>query len=397
MLRPMKREFLLGLACSLVAACSSLRFEDDGGDADPAPPPGPECLVDPDTVLELDGVESATLIGDALHLEGTVQGQESYAIVSLAGSNAELESMRPDLAGGATWTRVGEHHFVRVIGSRLDVLSAPSAAETSLVSSLELGAAPPAEHAGIGSADDAAFLCLPSAASGDIVLSRIELSDPSAPGLPVPIPPPSDWSQSELPCDQFGDRGLAEGRLQLLFDGSDMLLFDLPSSTITESHGFVTDGVHHYGEFTAVETDGRVVATTLENEAYAFLYYADDVPGNPQPWGSIVYSSFGGGDKRLLEVVAGRAILAIPSDGGVEIVARDIDPAPAFEEAPPPSETHVALTGGSSNLDDYRVLTHDDSRVIVSDGEQLFVVALGSDEPVAPLVLTEKGTDPSCL
>jgi hypothetical protein len=392
------RTFLWLASLTTAGACTSLRIEDDDGGS-PADPPleTPECFVDPDSVLELYDVTSATLFGDTLHVQGQLEGESAYAVLRLVGSNAELHGARPDLAGGASWTLASEGHYVRVLGSRLDVLNASSPADASIVSSIDLEAAPPVEFAGIGVDGDAIYLCVQAPTDEAPILSRIDLSDPLAPGAPTHVPPPSDWNQANYPCNQFGKSGLAEGALQLLFDGSNMMLFDLRTSTITESHGFVTDGVHHYGEFNAIETDGRVVATTLENDAYAFLYYADDVPGNPQPWGSIVYSSFGGGEKRLLEVVTGRAVLAVPGDSGIEIVARDIEPAPAFETAAETTDMRVALIGGSDQLDDYRVLTHDDTRLVISDREQLFVVPVGGSEPVTPLVLTEAGSEPVCL
>ncbi len=390
--------FLCLVAVGATAACSSLRIEDDdgGGPAGGGPFGAPECFVDPDSVLALSQVESATLLGDTLHVEGKLEGDSAYALLRLAGSNAELVGVRPDLAGGASWTRATEGHYVRVLGSQLDVMSTSSPEEPSLVASVELGAAPPPEFAGIGAADDTIYLCLQSPADSAPILSSVDLSDPLAPGAPTQVSPPSDWSQANLPCTQFGHSGIARGALQLLFDGSGMLLFDLPTSTIAEAHGFATDGVHHYGEFTAIATDGRVVATTLENEAYAFLYYSDDVASNPPPWGNIVYSSFGGGEKRLLDVVAGQAVLAIPGEAGVEIVSRDIDPAPAFEEAAPLTEMRVTLSSGSSELDDYRLLAHDDSRLVVSDGTHLFVVTMGSSEAAAPLLLTQPGSEPIC-
>lgn len=398
MLPLMQLATFLGIASlSALVACSSVRYEDDDGAGHGGGPIDlPQCVVDPDSLLELSDVESATLFGDSLHVSGRLEGESAYAILSLKEGNAELEAVRPDLAGGASWTSATQDHYVRVVGSRLDVLNAAAPLSASLVSAVELGAEPPAEFAGIGSDDDAIYLCVQGPSDSAPTLSRIDLADPLAPGAPTHVPPPSDWSQPDYPCTQFGKSGLADGSLQLLFDGSDMMLFDLRTSTITESHGFATDGVHHYGEFTAIATDGRVVATTLENEAYAFLYYADDVASNPPVWGNIVYSSFGGGPKHLLEVVAGQAILAVPGGAGVDIVARDIDPAPAFETAAEPTGMRVGLLGGSNDLDAYRVLTHDDTRLVVSDGHRLYVVPIGGSEPVSPLIVTEKGSQPLC-
>lgn len=390
--------FLWLTSLAAVGACTSLRIEDDDGAA-PGDGPGetPECVVDPASVLELSEVESATLFGDVLHVQGELEGESSYVLLRLTGSNAELEGVRPDLTGGASWTATTAGHWVRVVGSQLDVLNASSPIDPSIVSSMDLGAAPPAEFAGIGAHDDSIYLCLQSPADDAPILSRIDLSAPLAPQPPTAVAPVSDWSLPNYPCTLFGDSGLAVGPLQLIFGTASIELFDLRTSAFTEGHGFATDGVHHYGEFTAIETDGRVVATTLENEAYAFLYYADDVENNPQPWGSIVYSSFGGGEKRLLGVVAGQAVLAVPGDDGIEIVARDLEPAPTFETAAEPTGMRVRLSGGSSDIDDYRVLTHDEARLIVSDGKQLFVVTLGSTEPATPLVLSEKGSEPICF
>jgi hypothetical protein len=344
--------------------------------------------VPPEDRVALGPVASATLFGGMLHLEGVVDGRFTYAIVDVSRAPARLVEERPDLLGGARWTAVHGVWHARLRNDRLDVIDASDPARVVLVSSTGLGET--ARDGTLAAAGSGLFFCVASAESAGDALVRVDLADPAHPGAVERHPAHA--------CDDDDTVALAAASLWVRWGGTpgnaSVTLFDLaaPGSIPIVSHAFATDGVHQYGALTAARTDGRVVATTMENPAYAFFYYGD------RPDEEYVYSSFGSGDKRLLEVVDGEALVLVPEPGDERsVVGFTLSLELDWYEAAPASATSVRLEGAAGALDDFSALAHDDAQLLVADLASVYLVPRGSSTPVERLVVLRQGVEaPGC-
>lgn len=367
---------------AFLSSCATVRVVEHDDETGTEPPPS---CVEPwagTDLVAITEIGSATLIGDTLQIEGRIDDELGYAVIDLATQPYELAAQRADLLGGARWIHETGPYWVRLRGTQLEVLDAESPLEPALAGATDLGASPPELLSEAVSSDgQGVFLCLWSEAEQASFYARADLADPTTPAAPVRI--------DEWPCDHYG-RGVARESLWVPWapDGA-VSMYDLTAAHGIDSHSFNTEGVHHYGQLTAVETDGAVVAATMENLSYAFLYYA-----NQEPF--VVYSNFGGGDKQLLAVAGGLAFVAFPEGDGVAVRAFDIATAPDFEQTPPQTPMDAALVGGARDVHAYRALSYDDSRLILSDGEALFAVPIGARGTVEPIEVVRRGAAPSC-
>lgn len=316
-----------------------------------------------------------------LHIEAALGGERVYAVVEPASADfATLHEILPELEGGASWTPQAEGYWARVRGTKLDVMAA-SEHGGSLVGTTDLPAPQVSGSEGIAFDGTYLYLCLEEEGTQPPLLHRFDVTS-SVPAHPT------EAGTGEV-CDLYSGRGLAEGDLWVDTGEVDVRFFGLGAG-VGNGHGWNPDGVHSYGLMTGAATDGHVIAVTLENQAYAFLYYTDESEQY------VVYSSFGGGDKKLLGVVDGRAIVAVPSDASVELEAFELVPAPAWGVTAPRGDLAITLSsvaGGASNL---RMLTHDTERAVLTDGTSAFLVPLHGTGTVAPLYVAEPGAGVVC-
>lgn len=377
------RSFLMVGVVSLTFGCRSVVIADDDSPVAPDPGPEPACVVDPVDLVTIEDPRVATLFGDRLHLEARVGGRDGYALIDLSTAPGRIVGFRDDLGGGSAWTHVAGTRHARVRGQTLEVLEVGAPDQPTIVSSTELGFGLAEGFDTVASDGEALYFCLGSETVGESFLSRVDLVDPVHPGEPTPL--------EDYPCEFLGDRGVAQGSLWVTWEPTGSVqLYDLTQSIGINSHGFATDGVHHYGGITTVKTDGAVAAAELVNDAYTFLYY-------PPPAQFVVYSSFGAGPKRLLNVVDGDALVAVPSGlDGVAVVAFDVRSPPGQEQGVPRGEMQVELVGAETALEAYASLAHDATRVFVSDGQQLFDVPIGGVASVQPMVVLREGAHASC-
>lgn len=366
------------LSMSLGCAPTVVTLEEDDS-TDPEPDPTP-CSIDPGAVVELHAVTSGALLDGVLHVEAELDGLATVALIDLAPAPPILLGTRPDLGGGGPWVPSGPSRWARVRGGEIEALDTTEATTPVLATQRPLGGELRDGFAGIyTSASDALFACLSSDVDGQSFLSKLSLIDPGA-------PPERLINQ---PCESFGARASAESSLWIDWDPDGVVvLYDLARARGIDSHSFSTDGVHHYGFITSVATDGALTATTVENDHYAFFYYADVQP-------RIVYTSLGDGEKKLLEVADAQAIVAVPSAGGASIRSFAMLPRPAPETPAAPTAMSVDLLDSSADLARLRVLGHDDDRLIVTDGDHLWEVPIGGQEAVPPMVVVREGT-PRC-
>jgi hypothetical protein len=377
----LRRVSSLGLLAAL--GCGTTVVYEEGP---PGGPPGeePECIepIDPADVVEVEGVTSATLFGEHLHVEGIVGGEPGYAVLDVSREPARLVALRPDLLGGARWIRAAAgEHYARIRGRRLDVIDASEPADVRLVSSTDLGVEQPAGWAqALASDGDGVLLCM---RSGEVdVLSRIDLTDPASPGAPLP--------RFSFGCERYGDRSYAEGALWVSWGATNVALFDLDVSGEQSivSHAYEPQGVHQYGELTAVKGDEEIVATTMENDRYAFLYYRHS-PETPY-----TYSSFGRGEKQLVAVMHGQAVLVVPQGDELAVTSFDISTPPAWLEPVPATAMDVVLTGSDAELGSFAAVARDASRLVLAEPDALYFVPLGGTAPVEPLVVVRDGAGP---
>ncbi len=382
--------FLCASACgrSSIATFSAARDEATGGatgvaggvgSAGGAPCPDP----DPEDIVSLEAIRSATLFGATLHVQGSIDGQDNYALIDLSSNPAHLVDLRPDLLGSARWIHESGPYHARLVGSQLDVLDAAAPESPVVVSSTTLSSAPTGGFSNaIASDGSGLFLALWAAEEQGNFLNRLDLSDPTQPGPPVRL--------ENYPLEFLGDRAEARGSLWLTWAPGSVALYDLTAAKSINNHSFATNGVHNYGELTRLETDGMVAATTMVNPAYAFLYYANNI-------NFVVYSSFGGGDKALLAVVDGVALVAVPRGAdGAAVVGFEVATQPASEQPAKSTGMDVVLQGSSKLMGEFRALARDSGRLLVSDGDNLFDVPIGATTTVSPLVVvrTEEATCP---
>lgn len=376
------------LACSpilaLGSACSTVEIVDDGAPpaapGEPDNPSEPACVIDPADRILLRSPTSATLIGRRLHIEAELGGAPVYAVLEPASSElATLEGVHPELEGGASWTPQAEGYWARVRGTQLDVM-AMFEQGGSLVGTVDLPSAQVAGSDAIAFDGASLHLCLEEPDGAPALLHRFDVT--TTPALPI-------HDGAGEPCDVYPGRGLAEGDLWVDTGEMDVHFLGLASG-VANGHGWNPDGVHSYGLMTGVETDGHVIAVTLENQAYTFLYYTAESEQY------VVYSSFGGGEKKLLDVVDGRAIMAVPKDGGVEIEAFELVPAPAWGVTAPRGDLAITLSSVAGDASGLRMLTHDTERAVLTDGTSAFLVPLHGTGTVAPLYVAEPGAGVVC-
>lgn len=383
------RRLICSIALALVA-CGRSSLAIPGGEVDPptttttttttatSSSTGP-CTdpVPPIDVVDIRSPRSATLFGTTLHVEALVDGLDTYAVIDLAGTPARLVETRDDLVGGARWTLMDSDLHARMNGARLEVIDAEDAAHAALITSVDMPSElVPGFTDAVGAAHTWLYFCQRFEPGGPSYLSRIDVGDPKSPAAPEQL--------HGTPCDLAANHGVAAGELWVTWDASSVTLYDLAEEASINSHGFSPDGVHQYGTLTAVKTDGSAVAATMQNEAYAFLYY----PDSPS---FVVYSSFGSGKKQLLDVVSGQALVAVPRGDKTAIVAFDIATPPGFEQPAPATGMEVELEESTANLGEFALLAKAQGRVIITDGAHLYDVPIGGKSPVKPLVVTRQG------
>jgi hypothetical protein len=377
---PRRTLFLASLWVAFAApACRTVIVLDEDGGADPEPLPR-SCGVDPADLVDVRSIESASLIDTALHVEGSIGGKHDYAILQPTDHGvAKLLEVRPDLLGGAAWTQYGadppEQLYARARGSTLDVLRA-NAKGAALVASHDLGAPVLPGAEAIATSPGRLYVCLDT---GETPALFHEF-DTSAPLALAPLGP------SEA-CEIYGGEASASWFTWVNW-GATEVRFRLLGSETGTSHAWAPDGVHAYGELTAVATDGDIIAVTLENDDYAFLYYPEDE--------FVVYSSFGSGDKKLLAVNSRRAIVALPDPEGARIVSFVLDPPPAWETAVPRGDLDAVLRGVSGDFANLEMLAHDGNHAVISDGLNLFVVSIVGETVNDPLLVVREGANLPC-
>ncbi|NUP10810.1 MAG: hypothetical protein HOW73_32605 [Polyangiaceae bacterium] len=388
------------LACSALLGCHAdiVIEEDDDSDT----PLRPECHDAPDTATPIDVslIESATLIGDALHMDAVVKapgdelGVRTYAVVELFGDLGAIETY-PNMGRGADWSHLHGSYYARIGDSNLEV--ADMNAPLAISSGVPISGWNTASGRHLGVDDSQVFLCMKPEGIDTASVYRIDLTDVAHPGAPTRY---DDGQPYALDCARESQANVIEGSLwafirsdddpQSYGYGGDVTLFDLTGPSLPMvSHGFSGNGVHQYGTFDQAATDGSVVVTTLTNPAYAFLYYRDQSP-------EIVYSSFGSNEKNLLAVVEGLAILAVPSGEApaAAIVAYDVeDPARTVR-----TRMNVELAASRSDFSRYRHIAHDAERIVVTDGDQIYVVPIDGTQPATPLHVARytSGQGPIC-
>jgi hypothetical protein len=370
------------LALLLLAACSTVEIvDDDGGTVgpEPGPQPEPQCSPDPADVVDLIAVASGSFIGGKLHVEGRIDGRETYAVLDLRGDGvAELAELRDDLLGGASWTPTTPGYHVRRRGTGLDVLRTTGEA-SSIVATPDLGGLPTAGMEGLAFADGHLFACVDAPGDAPDMLTSFDVSDPKNPVLVGTVEE----------CTWLVPLATVRGSLWVSWDPITVRLFDLATG-FSDIHGWNPDGVHAYGELTAVKTDGAVVATTLENAAYSFFYYP-----NEQQY--FVYTSLGPGEKQLLDVVDGVAVVAVADENDVSVIGFEVREPPAFETPAARATLDVVLGGASSELEGLALVGSVDRRLVLSDGVHLYDVPLDATGSVEPLLVVRQGGADDCV
>lgn len=134
--------------------------------------------------------------------------------------------------------------------------------------------------------------------------------------------------------------------------------------------------MHHYGSITRVATDGELAAITMQNPAYSFFYY--------DATQAVVYSSFGAADKALVDVVDGQAVVVFGGDAP-RLTSFDLLAVPEHEQPAAPGTLDVTLPKARSGVDSWRALSSLDGRMLMSDGDQLYLIDLSARGTVAPL------------
>jgi hypothetical protein len=381
------------VAAFAAPACSTvLVSSDDGADdvpvgaPDPATPdpagPKPTCTADPADVVDVRFVESASFIEYILHVEGSIDENHDYAILDIVDQGvAKVVEVRPDLVGGASWTEFAadppEHIYARSRGTTLEVMQG-SAEGAELVATHDLGVplVPGAEAT--GTSQGRLHLCLDTGESPP----RFHEFDALQP-LALP------YLGASEPCEVYDGEARASWNLWVN-NGDTDVGFRWLGTEIGNSHGWVPDGVHAYGAVTAAETDGEVIAVTMENDAYAFLYY----PAESAQF--VVYSSFGSGDKKLLAVNNGRAIVALPDPAGARVVSFQIDPPPPWEEEAPRGDLDALIRGVSGGIANLQMLAHDGNWAVISDGLSFFVVPIWGETVNDPLLVVRDDASVVC-
>ncbi len=368
---------VLGAFLSLTA-CTSVRVIDDRESRPEPPDDPPACEIPQQDLVTISTVRSATLMGDVLHLEASVDGVEAYALLDVSVTPAVLIDSRPDLLGGARWTPLEGGQWARVRGLSLEVLDASDPFAPSLTTGIDLDGALVDGWAGVWSTSGRdAYLCQWSEADAASFLTRVSVDANLLERL------------ENTSCDATGEHGDADAGLWVSWwEGGAVRLYDLVEAHGIDSHSFAIDGVHQYGAITAVATDDAISAITMENESYAFLYYADQ----PQ---FVVYSSFGGGEKQLLDVVEGQAIVAFPGDHGPRVQSFDLDPPPAPEAPAAQGALSATLQASASAVSELRALSSSGDRVVVSDGDGVYLINLASQGEVGALQVARSG-DVTC-
>ncbi len=369
---------LASAGLSLLFACApNIETLEDDPSRDPEPEP---CRIDPAAAVTLGAIGDGALLEGVLYVGATIHGTDTVALIELGPPTPTLAAWRPDLVGRGAWIASGPHRWARIRDGAIEVLDTTVRTAPVLTASRPLVGEMGDGFEGVYTfANEALFACLSADDDGASYLTGLSLDHPEAP--PV--------RQIDVPCETFGARAAAEASLWIDWDPDGVVtLFDLARGQGIDSHSFATDGVHHYGYITAVATDGDLTATTVENDHYAFFYYARESP-------HIVYTSFGGGEKKLLEIAAGQALVAFPAGERTTIGSFAMVPPPAPEAPASRTAMSVDLVQSRPDPSALRVLGHDDERLIVTDGERLWDVPVGATGEVSPMVVTREGA-PRC-
>ncbi len=358
----------------LVPACSSVIVEPDERD-----PPGsdPDCVPGAIVTLGFDEISSASFVGDHLHIEGIDDGQARYVIVEpVSSSRGRLVETRNDLLGGARWVRHHDGTYLRIRDSAIETLSVGRQVIVTQVYDLP---APTADgHQAVGVAGDSVYLCLDPEGDAPPALEGFTFFGSTL-----------QATGTIASCGAPGSQSTTNGKLWVEWQPDGVTLIDLEQGAIVESHGWNMDGVHQYGGVTALKTDGNIVATTLENRAYSFLYYADDsLPG-------VVYSSFGAGPKKLLGVNDGLATVAVDAEESVVVDVFAIASPPEPEQPVPHAGHRFTLHAATGGHEAIKTLAWRWDALFVTDGSSQYLLQPW-DEELDPFVIEDLEAPRDC-
>ena len=374
------------LLCGLLGCERDLRLEDSTAEseADSAscwgiPFPREPVVTNP---------TSATLIGEYLYVAGALDGANVVAILQLDedGKHANLVRYADELAPyphDLPWNHVLGSVYARYHDQQVDVLEAsdPTHPKTETVY-LDWPTNYSAQSA-LGVSNGRVFGCGVEAESGENRLFSIDLSSFGDLGEPT--------LESSTACSapSFGASGAA-GALWADWEASDgeavdsMQLYTLgasPQSVL--HHSFNANGVHAYGGLERVVVGSKVVAGYTYNPDYLFLYYAE-----PSPGGTVFYANNPGRIDFIVESTG----FGLNEEENGDTVLR------SFELGAPETLTKAGQTRLKS--DEYSakfVIGYDATRAVITGYQhELFVVTLGANEEVSPLIVGDEETPPAC-
>jgi hypothetical protein len=345
---------------------------------------GEEPCLDPEEVpppdIALRDPESATFVGDDLHVVASIDGTVRYAVLAPEGDAAQLLAL-PKLEGSASLVRVRDDRYVRPRfeeGLGIDFIdTSVREAPVRVITYQMAGEVPERFQHTFSVHDGRLFLC--AAHDSEPLLSAMDV-DGYVPGELAPL-------SDSLACGDFQDAAVAADALWVSWIvGDDVQMtqiwgYDLAAGGVTGgvSFGYNPTGVHQYGVAAGAATDGTRIVLDTVSDRWFLLF---DAEGNPSGG---PYVAFGlPGPKALLTVAAQKAYFAT-ADGVHAYDVSDI-------QAPALTDFHAEI---ALDPDTTRLLAAGAHHLALADTEgNLYLVPLDRSGPVAPVRVYRSASAP---
>ncbi|MBK8253759.1 MAG: hypothetical protein IPK82_13965 [Polyangiaceae bacterium] len=288
-------------------------------DSDPS---STSCTPEPDQVsaepLVLTNMESATFIGDTLHLQARVDNAPTYAVVGRGDDGLwRLIFNEPTLAETAHLARVANGIYARLIPKDdlivLEVFNMENPEAPKLASSFPMGVNVEGPLV-LAASNNKAFFCVGAAPGWDALTLEMDLTDPTEPLDPTIAETGACFYYSEkshiLNNEVYASWNHPTG---VEAQEVDVYTFEGGVPKVVMNHGYNQSGVHAYGNVlrAAISTDRAVFDTQNKNLFLVVNLHSDSQWSNGVPF---TWNTFDVGSKRSLLTVADTLAYVIADD-----------------------------------------------------------------------------------
>lgn len=285
-------------------------------------PSSTSCIPETEGVsanpLALTDLESATFIGDTLHLQARVDNVPTYAVVHRGDDGLlRLVFNEPTLAETAHLARVANGIYARLVPKDelfvMEVFNIEDPQAPFIASSFPMGVKIEGPLV-LAASGNQAFFCVGGAPGWDALTLQMDLTDPTEPLDPTVAETGACFYYTEKShITHHGVYASWNNPTGIEAQQVDVYTFEGGVPKVVMSHGYNQTGVHAYGNILrgAISADRAVFDTENKNLFLVVNLHSDSQWSNGIPF---TWLSFNVGSKRSLLTVADTIAYVIADD-----------------------------------------------------------------------------------